>query len=139
MFWDKYDTLCSAHGMTPHTVASTLGISSSCVHKWRYGAIPRYHTLEKLASFFNITVTELLDDNEFTCSRFEGTEQLYTAIISRPELTALFNAACAATAQDVRKVIRYLNDRNLDRAKRKQYMQTYKANRAKRDKEDEEK
>lgn len=65
MFFDTYKDLCSMHEMSPNGVAKALGLSSAIVTKWKKtGAVPKGETLNKIATYFNVSVDYLLGNEE---------------------------------------------------------------------------
>lgn len=68
MFWENFSYLCAKAGVSPNYVVKELGIKSTgTVSAWKKGAIPRIATLDKIAGYFGITVSELtgnLSDKE---------------------------------------------------------------------------
>lgn len=64
MFWENYVRLCREVNKSPNKVAAEIGISSSPVTYWKNGATPRDTNLQKIAEYFGVTVTQLLDGGE---------------------------------------------------------------------------
>lgn len=65
MFYDKFIELCSKKGVKPTPAATAAGISKSLVTKWKTDRIeiPSPEVLSKLSKYFNIPVSELLDED----------------------------------------------------------------------------
>lgn len=64
-FWDKYNSLCLAIGAKPNTVARVLGFSTAVCTQWKQGLQnPSYDKASKIAQFFDISISQLLDDGE---------------------------------------------------------------------------
>ena len=60
MFWENFSYLCTKAGVSPNHVVKELGIKSTgTVSAWKKGAIPRITTLDKIAGYFGVTVSEL--------------------------------------------------------------------------------
>lgn len=57
MFYEKFEELCAARGVTPSKVANDIGISRSNAKFWREGVKPSPANLLKLASYFGVPVT----------------------------------------------------------------------------------
>lgn len=64
MFWDRFSALCVESGKSPNAVAKELGIPSGSITAWKNGSIPRSATLIKIASHFNVAVSELAGESE---------------------------------------------------------------------------
>lgn len=64
VFYDKFVFLCNQKGVSPSKAAIDAGISKSLVTKWRTNnvKIPSPDVLTKLAKYFNIPVSELIDE-----------------------------------------------------------------------------
>lgn len=60
MFWDIFFNLCIKEGTTPSAVVKELGIAAGSVTKWKNGTVPQGVTMQKIASYFNVTVDYLL-------------------------------------------------------------------------------
>ena len=61
-FYAKFTRLCQERGEFPSKVAKAIGLDSSSAAYWKRGSVPKPKTLEKLASYFGVTVEELLSD-----------------------------------------------------------------------------
>lgn len=62
MFWDNFNRLCEINGKTPNAVARELGISSGAVTHWKKsGKNPNGKTIDKIASYFGVSVDYLLN------------------------------------------------------------------------------
>ena len=67
MFYDRFVYLCKHRGISPTRAALDAGISKSLVTKWKTNNVqdPSPDVLRRLAKYFNITVAELLgEENE---------------------------------------------------------------------------
>lgn len=64
MFYDKFVRLCNEKGISQAAAARGIGVDKSAVTRWSKGAIPRGTTLYRAAEFFNVSVSELLGDEE---------------------------------------------------------------------------
>ena len=64
MFYDKFIQLCSQRGVSPSRAAIDAGISKSLVTKWKANGCkePSPDVLRKLAVYFGVTVSDLLDE-----------------------------------------------------------------------------
>ena len=66
MFYDKYAQLCKRRGVTMSAAALDAGLSKSLVTKWKTNKVdvPSPDVLKKLSAYFNIPVSELLNEGE---------------------------------------------------------------------------
>lgn len=102
MFYDNYIKLCNQAGKAPSFVAEEIGLKRSAVTSWKKGRTPTDANLQKIASYFGVTVESILDkkntvsdsdtvsEDDIKAAFFEGAEDL-----SKEEMDALW-----ADAQD---------------------------------------
>ena len=66
MFYDKFIQLCNQKGVSPSRAAIDAGISKSLVTKWKANGCkePSPDVLRKLASYFGVTISDLLDEEK---------------------------------------------------------------------------
>ena len=66
MFYDKFDALCTKRGVSNSFAAEQAGFSRSLVSKWKNNdvAVPSPDILVKIAKYFNVPVSDLVDDEE---------------------------------------------------------------------------
>lgn len=60
MFWTNYQFLCSQVEKAPSAVAAELNITSGTVTGWKRGVLPSKKSLEKIAEYFGVPVSDLL-------------------------------------------------------------------------------
>lgn len=60
MFFETFCKLCQSKGMSANGVAKELSIATGTVSEWEKGRVPQNATLLKVASYFNVTVDDLL-------------------------------------------------------------------------------
>ena len=65
MFYDRFVYLCKQKGVTPSRAALDAGISKSLVTKWKTNNVsdPSPEVLRKLATYFNLSLSELLGED----------------------------------------------------------------------------
>lgn len=63
MFWEKLLLLCNQYNVSPAAVANGIGLSNAAATNWKHGAVPRDTTIQKVASFFNVSKS-FFSDNE---------------------------------------------------------------------------
>lgn len=60
-FYDKFEELCKAKGVTPTRAARENGLTQSVISMWKTrGSTPKAATVQKLADYFGVSVGELL-------------------------------------------------------------------------------
>jgi len=64
MFYTNFIILCNKIGKAPSAVAEEIGYARATVTAWKDGKMPRPATLQKIASYFHITVEELLKEQK---------------------------------------------------------------------------
>lgn len=66
VFYDRFIQLCDQKGVAPSRAAIEAGISKSLVTKWKTNASkdPSPDVLRKLANYFDMTVSDLLDETK---------------------------------------------------------------------------
>lgn len=63
-FYNKYVEMCNQIGKSPSAVSIEIGLSKSTVNRWKKGGSPTDATAAKIASYFGVTVTYLLEDEQ---------------------------------------------------------------------------
>lgn len=62
MFYDRFKQLCDDRGVSCNKAALEIGLSNATPTKWRKtGATPNSETLQKIASYFGVSIQFLLD------------------------------------------------------------------------------
>lgn len=62
-FYDKFEELCRAKGVTPTGAARENGLAQSVISMWKTrGSTPQAATVQKLADYFGVPVSSLLYD-----------------------------------------------------------------------------
>lgn len=65
MFYDIYSKLCDSRGISKGKAAEEIGISGATVTKWKQtGRTPSGATLARIAKYFDVSVSELLEQGE---------------------------------------------------------------------------
>lgn len=92
MFWKNYLYLCCFVNKKPNSVAEELGISSGTVTGWKKGATPSTEKLEKIASFFGVTINDLLNgDIEAAKNQTHIKKENAPIKVNRDEFTEILN------------------------------------------------
>lgn len=67
MFYDRFKQLCDAKGVSVTRATEEIGLARTIGTKWKNtGATPRGETLLKIAEYFGVSASELLEDNTVT-------------------------------------------------------------------------
>lgn len=86
-------------------IAKDLGFSYSTFTDWINGnTYPRIDRIEKLANYFKINKSDLIEDKDVEDNHYylsEETRQIAQEIKDNPELRALFDASRNATPEDL--------------------------------------
>lgn len=65
MFFDIFSELCAKKGVSCKRAAEDIGLSNSITTKWKKtGATPSGKTLNKIANYFGVSISELLGKEE---------------------------------------------------------------------------
>jgi transcriptional regulator with XRE-family HTH domain len=85
VFYDKYVILCKKKGVSPSYAAIEAGISKSLVTKWKTNKIetPSADVLQKLSNYFNISISELLDEEQTPTPKSERDDSEIMFALSR--------------------------------------------------------
>lgn len=63
LFYENFILLCNRDGVSPSFVAERIGLNRSIVTRWSNGSVPRHATLQRLADYFNVTVSALTSED----------------------------------------------------------------------------
>ena len=74
IFYENFLYLCAKFNKTPSGVAAAVGLSNAAASGWKNGKKPSQTTLAKLASYFGVTVEELLSEDENKPAPNDGNE-----------------------------------------------------------------
>lgn len=84
MFWSRYVALCDKIGKAPNVVAAEVGVKSSgTVTGWKNGAKPRDTVLQRLSTYFGVTVEDLTGEKKEKPASTSGDELEEVIIIGR--------------------------------------------------------
>lgn len=64
MFYDIVNNLCKARKTTITKMSEDIGLSNAAATSWKKGSIPKASTLEKISSYFGVSVDYLLGKEE---------------------------------------------------------------------------
>lgn len=74
-FYENYVRLCNSIGKSPSAVAEELGLTPAAATGWSQGAVPRKATIQKVADYFDVTVDDLLGEENVKAAAPEGSGQ----------------------------------------------------------------
>ena len=64
MFYNNFVDLCNKVGKSPSAAAEEMGYQRSVVTRWSKGTSPRQATLQRIAEYFGVSVSELTADKK---------------------------------------------------------------------------
>lgn len=103
--YDRITELCRINGISQTRLESDIGISKGSVSKWKTKE-PRPSTLEKIASYFHVSVDYLVSgEDQDSGEKYyinEETAQMAQEIFENKELRLLFSAARDASPEDLK-------------------------------------
>ena len=107
IFAKNLNNLIEKNQLTQSEVASKIGVSPQTFNTWCRGiALPRMGKIQRLSDFFNVDITELIDDisDKQEPSYYINPETAHMAqeIYDNKELKLLFDAARTASPQDLK-------------------------------------
>ena len=62
MFFDKYQMLCKARGISDTTAAEQMGFQRSVVTRWKNGSTPKNATIKIVAEYFGVPIDYFDED-----------------------------------------------------------------------------
>ena len=113
MFYDTFRELCERKGISCNKAALEMGLSNATPTKWKKtGATPTGETLRKVAEFFGVSESYLLDRSEGKEKPLINGDEELTEYIdmlrNRPECRMLFQISKNATKADVEAAVRII-------------------------------
>ena len=104
MFYEKLQLLCQERGITPSALAKELGLSTGNLSKWKNGGRPRADTVQKIASYLNVSMDALLQDEApQTLSDIQYALYHETAGVSAETLNRILEFARFAKAEEIKR------------------------------------
>lgn len=110
MFKEQFIKICNERKIAPSKVCKDIGLSSAAYSCWTDNSIPRKATLMKLADYLNVTVDDLLGEDNTKEKLKQASEdselaELLEELKTRPEMKMLFSITKGATKEDVEKAV----------------------------------
>ena len=75
MFYSNFKKLCLKKGLSEMIVAQECGISKASVATWRKGTQPRNETIKKIADYFQVEPSTLLNEDPKQIAQAEYSEK----------------------------------------------------------------
>ena len=98
-FYKNYANLCAKANKSLSAVAEEIGLSRTSPNGWKKNKVPRDSTLAKLASYFGVTVDDLLSENENKPAPDDGNELNMETVINDMSRDELIEFIILATAR----------------------------------------
>lgn len=63
-FYDNFIGLCKQKGVSPSVAVKSIGLGTPNATYWKRGSIPKLETVKKLAEYFEVTIDDLMSEEE---------------------------------------------------------------------------
>ena len=81
MFYDVFKRLCDEKGVSCNRAATEMGLSNATATKWKKtGATPSGDTLSKIAVYFDVSIDDLLGNEEKPAAPIDGEPDVMEAL-----------------------------------------------------------
>ena len=81
MFYDVFKRLCDEKGVSCNRAATEMGLSNATATKWKKtGATPSGDTLSKIAVYFDVSIDDLLGNEEKSAAPKDGEPDVKEAL-----------------------------------------------------------
>ena len=81
MFYDVFKRLCDEKGISCNRAATEMGLSNATATKWKKtGATPSGDTLSKIAVYFDVSIDDLLGNEEKPAAPKDGEPDVKEAL-----------------------------------------------------------
>lgn len=64
VFYANFVKLCTKKGISPSAAVEEMGFARSAATRWANGSVPRAATLQKVADYFGMSVSELVGEQK---------------------------------------------------------------------------
>ena len=82
MFYDVFKRLCDEKGVSCNRAATEMGLSNATATKWKKtGATPSGDTLSKIAVYFDVSIDDLLGNEEKPAAPKDGEPDVKEALM----------------------------------------------------------
>lgn len=103
-FYSRFLALCNSKGVSPSSVAVSIGGTRASATSWKKGAVPSDATFMKLASYFGVTPEYLKTGND------EGVVDEYDEFLellkSDPDSRAILKSYGSSNKEDRQRITR---------------------------------
>lgn len=100
---ERVKMLCETKGISQNTLEKEIGISNGASYKWKTSS-PSMGVLEKLSSYFGVSVDYLLTGREKEYYLNDETTSIAQKIFESKELRLLFDVAQDAEPEDLQTI-----------------------------------
>lgn len=100
-FYSNFLTMCNNIGKTPSKVVTEVGLKKSAVTRWKAGGNPTDATVQKIADYFGVPVSELTGEKEKAPTP-EGEPK-----IKNPDIRMIARAGCKMTPDQAKNLRKY--------------------------------
>lgn len=83
VFYQRFVKMCNGMGKSPSAVAIEIGLSKTAVNKWKNGGLPTDATASKIASYFNVSVSYLIGNEDKIHSEYDGLSEIQKTFIQK--------------------------------------------------------
>ena len=111
MFYNNFVDLCNKVGKSPSAVAEDMGYQRSVVTRWSKGTAPRQATLQRIADYFGVPVTELTEDKKEKAAIDvvdDDLKEYLDELRNRPEMRMLFSTTKTATKAQIEAIVKFI-------------------------------
>ena len=89
MFYDVFKRLCDEKGVSCNRAATEMGLSNATATKWKKtGATPSGDTLSKIAVYFDVSIDDLLGNEEKPAAPKDGEPDVKEALTDMAKCAA---------------------------------------------------
>lgn len=89
MFYDVFKRLCDEKGVSCNRAATEMGLSNATATKWKKtGATPSGDTLSKIAVYFDVSIDDLLGNEEKPAAPKDGEPDVKEALMDMAKRAA---------------------------------------------------
>lgn len=113
--YENFRNLLQKNGVTPYKVSKETGVSQSTLSDWKRGvSTPKNDKLQKIADYFNVSVSYLLTGEEKTesetCYLNDEIKGIAQEIFENQEMRMLFDVAKSTQADKLFTYAKFLNE-----------------------------
>lgn len=107
VFAHNLNKFIEAKGVLQKDVAYAIGVSPQSLNSWTQGiAIPRMPSIQKLADYFGIEMSDLIEEKKVGYYYNEETARIAQEVYENPDLRLVFEACRNTTPEQLQQFIR---------------------------------